>query len=70
MIRTYTGPLIDTWVEPGVTRPEGMRAMYALAVDAGSGELVLLYLWSGTVMNVSGHNGSRHTKFRMWTVTS
>ena len=75
MKRSYQGPLIESTVELGIihqfTAPysEVRIQEYALAVDAGTGELVLLCNWNDGKPTVSGVNPSGHTLFADWRVT-
>ena len=51
MNRTYTGPIIDDEVEQGIVWENGdmyVNALWALGVDSGTGELVLLGAYIGT----------------------
>ena len=71
MKRTYRGPIIETPVELGVV--SGDERLYksvtnALAVDVGTGEIILLCRFAGgwlVSMFCPTDDGSYHT----WTVT-
>ena len=72
--RTYRGPIIERTVERGVlngnaeTSPSSFFD-YALAVDDGTGEIVVIILWGMEKWGISGSNRSAHFYFHSWTVT-
>ena len=72
MIRTYRGPIIERRVESGIVHSTGTRRRsytYALAVDDGTGEIVLLYSLDFLDSRFSVSYYSPSTRRRMWTVT-
>ena len=75
MKRTYRGPIIEREVEQKVVFQQQPRRMiykdrYALAVDDGTGELVLiLEAFPGPFM-VSSYNPTAHIRHYIWRVTS
>ena len=79
MIRTYRGPILVWNVELGVVIGNGQTYTdddFALAVDDGSGEIVLLSLPYPCISLISrqyafvcSYNPTSHTKSRKWNTT-
>ena len=73
MKRTYRGPIIERDVESGIVNANehrGRNEAYALAVDDGSGDIVLIVKMRDTVdhFSVSYYNPVPED-WRGWTVT-
>ena len=74
MTRTYRGPIIERQVESGIVHGSADTSSEfffrrALAVDDGTGDIVIILPWDSEKWGVSGHNPSGHTCFQSWKVT-
>ena len=72
MKRTYRGPIIERRAEYGIVYSYGNRDrtyMYALAVDDGTGDVVLLVSLNLFDSRFSVSCYSPRTRRQMWTVT-
>ena len=72
--RTYRGPIIEMWVEAGIVNGNEWRERkpaYVLAVDSGTGELVILLrlLQSRVRFVVSYYDPTHDPVVRKWKVT-
>ena len=74
MTRTYRGPIIERKVETAIVNDSEMAGTrilkdYALAVEEGTGEIVLLFGPSGDWLMSAGNPRRRFKSAGEWTVT-